>query len=187
MAVFNNALYISATLQRQGRGHLDQFGPFPAEIIRVHTDDSWELVTGSPRFTPHGIKEPITGLTGGFGDRYIHNFWRFAVQDGSLYVGTAGWKWMPTYLRNRPDLSPAQLDRLQAETQDNQPGEFGLWRTDDGVNWEAVTVVGFRGSSPNNYGIREMLATPYGLFVAPTGRRGSVGGGGLELWWGHKN
>jgi len=189
MAVYKNALYVSACLLRQGQGgaHIDHFGPFPAEIIRVLPDDSWDIVTGSPRFTPHGLKRPITGLTGGFGDRYLYNFWRFAVQDETLYLGTAGWKWMPTYLRNRPDLSDAQLTRLRAETEDYQAGEYGLWCTDDGVNWESITTTGFPGSSPNNYGIRELLSTPHGLYVAPTGKAGLAKGGGLELWWGHKS
>jgi len=187
MVVYKNALYVSASIQRQGGIHLDHFGPFPAEMIRVYPDDSWDLVTGTQRFTPQGLKRPITGLSGGFGDRYLHNFWRFAVMDDALYLGTAGWKWMPTYLRDRPDLSEAQLQRLRTETEDYRSGEFSLWRTDDGIRWESVTTTGFPGSSPNNYGIREMLATPYGLFVAPTGRTGSGKGGGLELWWGHSN
>ncbi len=187
MAVYKNALYISATVQRQGGAHLDQIGPFPAEIIRVYPDDNWDIITGTARFTPHGLKRPLSGLSGGFGDRYLHNFWRFAVQDETLYVGTAGWKWMPTYLRNRADLSTAQLQRLQAETLDHRSGDFGLWCTDDGVNWDSITTTGFPGSSENNYGIREMLATPHGLFVAPTGRAGASKGGGLELWWGHES
>ena len=188
MAVYKNALYLSACILRQGQGglHLDHYGPFPAELMRIYPDDSWDIITGSPRFTPHGLKRPISGLTGGFGDRYLYNFWRFAIQDETLYLGTSGWKWMPTYLRNRGDLSDAQLQRLRAETEDYHPGEYSLWCTDDGVNWEAITTTGFPGSSRNNYGIRELQPTPYGLFVAPTGKAGAGHGGGLELWWGHK-
>ncbi len=187
MAVFGNALYVAATIQRQGRKHLDSFGPFPAEMLRVHGDDTWEIVSGTPRFTPHGLKRPITGLTGGFGDLYTHNFWRMAVQEGQLYVGTAGWRWMPTYLRDRPDLTDSQFDRLYKGTEEYHPGEYGLWRTPDGVHWDAVTVTGFPGSNRQNYGIRELLATPYGLFAAPTAQAGAVAGGGLELWWGHRH
>jgi hypothetical protein len=184
VAVFDGALYVSATIQRQGRKGLDRFGPFPAEMIRVHPDDSWDLVTGKPRFTPHGLKRPITGLPGGFGDRYTHAFWRMAVQDGQLYVGTAGWRWMPTYLRGRTDLSGDQLATLRAASEAAQPGEFAIWSTRDGNSWDPITRDGFPGSSPQNYGVREMLATPHGLFVAPTSKMGSIRGGGLELWWG---
>ena len=184
MTVFGDALYLSAAIQRQGRKGLDRFGPFPAEMFRVHADDKWDLVTGRTRFTPGGLKAPVTGLPGGLGDPFTHAFWRMAVYRGRLYVGTAGWRWMPTYLRDRPDLSQAQLDRLRAATNDAKPGEFGLWSTVDGVTWENVTQEGFPGSSPHNYGVRELVATPDGLFVAPTATMGGARGGGLELWWG---
>jgi hypothetical protein len=149
--------------------------------MRIYPDDSWDIITGSPRFTPHGLKRPISGLTGGFGDRYLYNFWRFAIQDETLYLGTSGWKWMPTYLRNRGDLSDAQLQRLRAETEDYHPGEYSLWCTDDGVNWEAITTTGFPGSR-NNYGIRgcSRHRTDCGADRQRAGRRRT------ELWWGHK-
>lgn len=182
--VFNGALYISATVQRQGRKGLDRFGPFPAELIRVYPDDSWELVSGTPRFTPHGFKKPVSGLSGGFGDPYTHAFWRMASHNGALLVGTAGWRWMSTYLRNREDLTEAQYARLREATEVAVPGEFAIWYSIDGVHWRAITRDGFPGSSPQNYGVREMLATPHGLFVAPTSKMGAIGGGGLELWWG---
>jgi hypothetical protein len=184
MVVFNGALYVSGAIQRQGKEGLHRFGPFPGEMIRIWPDDSWELVTGAPRFTPHGFKRPITGLEGGLGDRYTHAFWRTAIFDNTLYVGTAEWRWAPTYLSDRPDLSPAQESRLRADTNAYVPGSFAVWRTRDGESWEAVTRTGFTDSSRHNYGIREMISTPHGLFVAPTATLGGIAGGGLELWWG---
>jgi hypothetical protein len=184
--VFQDTLYISATIQRQGRAHLDHFGPFASEMMRVYKDDSWDLVCGTQRFTPSGIKRPLSGLSAGFGDLYTHVLWRMAIHDGLLYCGTAGWRWMPTYLRDRPDLSDTQFQRIFDATERYHPGEFTLWVTADGIHWDAVTRTGFPGSSPQNYGIREMVATPHGLFVMPTARTGMVSGGGLELWWGHR-
>src|SRR5262249_4014858 len=140
-------LYLSAAIQRQGPKGLDRFGPFSGEMIRVHADDTWDLVTGKARFTPHGLKKPLTGLTGGFGDPFTHAFWRMAVYKGLLYVGTAGWRWMPTYLRSRPDLSEAQLDRLRTGTNAAKPGEFAVWRTEDGVVWEHVTGMASRAAA----------------------------------------
>ncbi|MCS0494076.1 hypothetical protein NVS89_03130 [Ancylobacter sp. MQZ15Z-1] len=184
--VFKGALYVTATVQRQGRSSLDNYGPFPAEMIRVYANDDWDLVSGTARFTPNGVKRPVSGLTGGFGDRYTHAFWRTAIHDGDLVVGTAGWRWMPTYLRNRDELSDAQYRRLCEDADKYRAGEFKLWRSPDGETWELITEHGFPGSSPNNYGVRELLPTPHGLFVAPTAMVGAVGGGGLELWWGRK-
>jgi len=185
--VYNGALYIGATLQRQGRGGMDKLGPFAAEMLRVYPDDSWEMVCGTPRFTPHGIKRPTTGLLGGMGDRFTHAFWRMTEYRGWMYVGTAGWKWMPTYLWGRQDLSEAQLSYLRDETRKRIEGEFSIWRTQDGDNWFPVTRTGIPGANPNNYGIRELLGTPVGLLVVPTSKLAASMGGGLELWLGTKN
>lgn len=187
MYVFRDALYIGCTLQRQGRGGRDRFGPFPAEMIRIYPDDTWDIVTGEPRFTPHGLKRPITGMLGAFNDRFTHVLWRMTEYEGWLYLGTAGWKWMPTYLRDRTDLSEAQLRHLEEETEKRKDGEFSLWRTRDGVHWIPVTQTGIPGGNPKNYGIREILGTPYGLFVVPTSKAGARQGGGLEIWWGRKH
>ena len=46
---------------------------------------------GEPRLTPSGLKVPLSGLGNGFGSSFIGHFWRMAVQDGQLYVGT--WDW----------------------------------------------------------------------------------------------
>jgi len=187
MKVYNGALYICATLQRQGRNGRDRFGPFPAEMIRVYTDDTWDLVSGTPRFTPNGFKRPTSGMLGGLGDYFTHVFWRMAEYDGWLYMGTAGWKWMPTYLRDRNDLTPEQLQWLQEQTNARVDGEFSLWRTRDGDHWEAVTRTGFPGANPLNYGIRELISTPVGLYVFPTCKVGASKGGGLEIWNAHKD
>ena len=185
MYVFRGALYVAGAIQRQGRGGRDRLGPFPGELIRVNSDDTWELVAGTARFTPSGLKRPVSGMTAGFNDRFTHVFWRFAEYQGVLYLGTSDWRWAPTYLVGRDDLSPAQTDRLREQTRAYRPGAFGLWATHDGAKWQPVTTTGFVGSSETNYGIRELLCTPFGLFVAPTAKMGAGGGGGLELWWGY--
>ncbi len=184
MCVFGDALYISGAVQRQARAGRDHYGPFPAELVRVYADDSWDLVCGSRRCTPHGFKRPISGLAGGFGDRFTHVFWRLEVHDGSLYLGTADWRWMPTFLANRDDLSEEQFDRLCQQTAAYTDGEFSLWRSADGERWEAVTTTGLPGSGAATFAIREMTSTPYGLFIAPAAKKGSVRQGGLDLWWG---
>jgi len=184
--VFNNAIYVGGTLQRQGRGGRDRFGPYPADIIRINADDSWDLVSGVPRFTPDGFKQPTTGTFGGLGEDFIHVFWKAAEHDGWLYLGAAGWKWMPTYLKDRPDLSEDQFAYLQEETDKYVEGHYPMWRTSDGETWEVVTEEGIPGANPHNYGIREILGTDYGLFVVPTNKLGANKGGGLEIWLGDK-
>ena len=80
-------------------------------------------------------------------------------------------------------------------------GGFDLWRTRDGENWICVTHRGF--GNPYNFGCRNIVSTPCGLFVGtanPYGPRVAqrVGKdwewtyvdnrqGGLEVWLGEKN
>lgn len=181
---FNDALYIGTGLQRQGRGGADAFGPVAPELIRLWPDDSWDLLVGEQRFTPHGLKRPLSGYGPGFDNLFAQALWRFAAFEGSLYVGTSDWRFWPSYLprgeHQRPDLSDRQLHRLTRET-DAWRGEYGLWRSRDGVSWTPVTTEGF-GDSPHQYGIREITPTPQGLFIA-TACANARGGGGFELWW----
>jgi hypothetical protein len=41
--------------------------PSAPEIIQLHADGTWELVVGQPRFSPVGLKVPLSALTAGFG------------------------------------------------------------------------------------------------------------------------
>jgi hypothetical protein len=193
MFVSHDALYIGGALQRQGRNSPDwsgrphdRYGPFAAELIRVYPDDTWDLIAGTPRLTPHGLKRPLSSMACGFDDLFTQVFWCMAEYDGWLYVGTAGWRWMPTYLRNRPDLSESRLRYLKEKTDNHIGGEFAIWRTRDGINWVPVTTTGF-GGNPNDMGVREMIGTPYGLFVAPACKYGARQEGGLEIWWGSED
>jgi hypothetical protein len=74
-----------------------------------------------------------------------------------------------------------------------------VWRSADGETWLPVTHVGF--DNEYNYGVRNIVSTPVGLFLAianPFGPRVAVlrGGvwvyednarGGLEIWHGNTN
>jgi len=186
MQVFKGALYVGSGIQRQGRGHPDTYGPFGGELIRIYADDTWDLVVGKQRFTPHGFKKPLSGLGPGFGDIFTHAFWRMAVYRGWLYMGTSDWRFMPTYLpgpgHQRRDLSESRLRYLTERTQEYRGG-FSFWQSRDGVSWFPITRTGFQGN-PYAYGIREVVPSPRGLFVAPTFSRSSSWGGGLEVWLG---
>lgn len=188
MYVFKGALYVGSGIQRQGKGYPDAYGPFPGELIRIYSDDTWDLVVGTQRFTPHGFKKPLSGMGPGFGDIFTHAFWRMAEYNDWLYLGTSDWRFMPTYLprggQQRRDLSDSKLQYLIKRTRE-YAGGFSFWRSQDGVTWVLITATGFN-RNPYNYGIRELTPSPFGLFVAPTASRGSKQGGGLEVWVGSK-
>jgi hypothetical protein len=188
MSVLKGVLYVGSGLQRQGKGSLDRYGPFPAELIRIYPGDSWDLIAGTQRFTPHGFKRPLSGTGPGFGDLFVQAFWRMAEYEGWMYLGTSDWRSVPKYLprRGQPrrDLSSSQLLYLTKSTRE-YAGGFSLWCSQEGVRWFPVTTTGFN-DNPYTYAIRELTSSPYGLFVSTAASRGSDRGGGLEVWLGRE-
>lgn len=198
LCVFNDALYVGTGIQNGGYDKTYKVGPAAAEMIRVHPDDSWDLVVGRVRNTAQGYKVPLSGFGPGFDDFYNAYVWRLAVHDGWLYAGTYKWCVFLPYLpmdrwskAARSATLRAGVDRIVRED-----GGFDLWRTRDGSSWEPVCLNGF--GNAYNYGIRTMTSSPYGLFVGTANPFGpeiaSKNGhgweyrpnsrGGLEVWLG---
>jgi hypothetical protein len=198
MCVFNGALYVGTGIQQGGYDRLHGVGPAAAELIRIHPDDSWDLIVGSPRRTPEGWKRPLTGLGPGFDDWFNTYIWRMAAHDGWLYAGTYNWSVWLRYLPVDGWQTPVRrlVHRIGIENIVADRGGFDLWRSRDGVRWSPITRNGF--DNPWNYGVRTMQSTPYGLFVGTTNPFGpevavetSRGWeyfpnrkGGLEIWLG---
>jgi hypothetical protein len=142
MRVFNDCLYIGT----------DATGDFlspstSAELLRLHSDDSWDVVVGDGRMTPEGLKTSLSGYSAGFGNAYTRHMWRMETFDGALYVGTFD---SSTLYRNEPGFPQSMIGA-------------DLYRSFDGVHFEPLTTTGF--GDPFNFGIRTMSATPYGLFI----------------------
>ena len=122
----------------------------PTELIRINSDDTWDLVVGGPRWTPTGFKRPISGLLTGFGNLFNGHFWRMATHSDTLFLGT--WDWSVS-LRGAPNLEPLFRHEFGAD----------FFKTTDGRYWQPVTKTGF--GDPFNYGVRTLQSTPAGLFV----------------------
>jgi hypothetical protein len=151
-AEFNGALYAGAS-------DAAAFEVRPAELIRVHSDDRWDLVMGEPRdpvaagaaflcggaFVA-GKCQSLSGRGPGFGSTptgigQASYLWRLEAHDGFLYSGSL-------------DLcfgfcSPA----FSAN-----PGGFDLLRSADGVTWSNVDLTGL--GNPFNYGVRVLVSVP---------------------------
>jgi ubiquinone/menaquinone biosynthesis C-methylase UbiE len=196
MCVFNGALYVGTGIQNGGYDKKHKVGPAAAELLRIHPDDTWDLVVGRSRSTPAGFKTALSGYGPGFDDYYNAYFWRMAAHDGWLYVGTYKWGVLLPFLPidKWPAAAAAEVRRIGVDRLAEEEGGFDLWRSRDGVQWEPVTCDGF--GNPYNYGVRTMASTPYGLFVGtanPFGPKVARRGrnrwhyetnprGGLEIW-----
>jgi ubiquinone/menaquinone biosynthesis C-methylase UbiE len=165
LCVFNNALYVGTGIQNGGYDKTHKVGPAAAEIIRVHPDDSWDLIVGRERYTPAGYKFPLSGFGPGFDDFYNAYVWRLAAHEGWLYAGTYKWCVFLPYLPldRWPEAPRDEVLRMGVGKIVREDGGFDLWRTRDGTNWAPVCLNGF--GNPYNYGVRTMASSPYGLFL----------------------
>jgi hypothetical protein len=200
MKVFKGALYIGTAIQNGGNDLNNKIGPAGAELIRINEDDSWDLIIGSTRDTPDGKKTPLSSLMAGFGNTFNGYFWSIEEHEGWLYLGTMDstiwFRYLSTdaYPENVRDV----IERVGPENIVANDAGCDLWRSADGENWLPITGVGF--DNCYNLGIRNMVSTPHGLFLAlanPFGPRVAVNRdgewayednprGGLEVWLGTK-
>jgi hypothetical protein len=179
MVAFNDALYIGSGLPGLGYDKTHNVGPGAAELVRLHPDGRWDLIVGTPRFTPEGLKVPLASMGPGFNDPNNTVFWSLGAHEGALYLGTNNVRAWLVALRGLPRMS----------------GGAQLWRTHDGSTWRPVTLDGF--GNPFAAGFRSLLSTPYGLFVGTSNHQelhplwlrrtrtpGEPAPGGTEIWLG---
>jgi len=165
MCEFNGALYVGSGLQNGGYDRTYRIGPAAGELIRIRPDDTWDLVIGSARETPHGRKLPVSGLGPGFDNFFNGYIWRMVVHDRWLYVGTFDWSVFLLFAQRWRMLPWLQkhVDEHGAEAIVRHQGGFDLWRSRDGNVWSPVTLSGF--DNPYNYGVRTLVSSRHGLFV----------------------
>ncbi|WP_016950036.1 hypothetical protein [Anabaena sp. PCC 7108] len=197
MISFKGALYIGTGIQNGGYDHRNKIGPAASEIIRLHPDGSWDIIVGSAR----NGKKPLSGLGPGFNNYFCGYLWRMGIHQGWLYAGTMDWSLILRYvkLEEKPVKVARMIAALGVEEFIKNNGGASLWRTYDGENWLPVTLNGFK--NPYNYGIRNIVSTPHGLFIGtanPFGPRAAIKtskkewewsyvdnpDGGLEVWQG---
>lgn len=196
---FRGHLYVGSAIQNCSFDFDNNIGPAAPEMIRINPDDSWDIVFGEPRMTPDGFKVPLSGLGSGLGNPFSGYIWSMCVHEGWLYVGNAVWTVFLRYA-GRSDRWPKSLGHIfepdNVERILQRYGGCDLWRTRDGLHWVPVTQNGFDNCF--NIGFRNMVSSPYGLFVgaanpfAPEVAVKRVAGwnyevnhrGALEIWMG---
>ncbi|MHA6326664.1 hypothetical protein [Roseivivax sp. CAU 1753] len=201
MTAFNGALYVGTGIQGGGLDRVNNVGPAAAEVLRINADDSVDVIVGD---RDDDGRAPLSGLKAGFGNFFNGYMWSMGVHDGWLYCGSYDWsvtlRW--AIYEQAPRMVRGLLDRVGAETIVENEGGADLWRSADGENWMPVTRRGF--DNPYNWGIRNLVSTPSGLFVGTAnvfGPRVAVRDdakpdgwayadnprGGLEVWLGQPN
>lgn len=151
MAVFNDDLYLGSGITGFGYDRRHDIGPAAAELLRVRRDGSWDLLMGEPRFTPDGLKVPLSALGPGFANPYNSMIWSLGVHDGVLYAGTHNWE--PNHWA------------MEGGGQNIQGG-FELWASLDGETWTCVLYGGH--GKVTSVGIRSLCSTPEGLYLTTT-------------------
>ncbi len=161
MYPFKGCLYIGTGIQNGGYDHRNKVGPAAAEVIRLHENGAWDIVVGNAR----DGKEPISAMGAGFNNYFCGYIWRMGVHDDWLYVGTLDWTVILRYsgVERKPQQSARILAAAGVEDFVRHQAGFDLWRTYDGENWVPVTRSGF--DNPFNYGCRNIVSTPHGLFI----------------------
>ena len=134
----------------------------PAELIRINPDDTWDLIIGTPRDTPDGRKEPLSGMGDGFDYWLNWHIWRMGEYNGWFYVGTYD---ASTFLHTIPWLEPILRPHMG----------FDLYASQDGVHFTMITRTGF--DDMFNDGLRTLESTPYGLFLGTANPYY-----GLQIW-----
>jgi hypothetical protein len=157
MAEFNGALYVGSGITGFGYETVHDIGPASGELLRVHRDGSWDLIAGQMRFTPDGLKVPLSLLGPGLGDFYNSIVLSLGTHDGVLYLGTLQWEAYRCLQIGSPDLV----------------GGYQLWASTDGERLTPVLEDG--NGTPTDFGIATILSTPHGLFVGTSNQRRLLG------------
>ena len=93
-----DTLYVGSGIINGGYDRVRGIGPAAAEIIRIRPNDEWDLVVGTPRWTPLGMKLPMSGLGPGFDTPFNGYVWRMTQYNEWLYGGTFNWTVLAPFL-----------------------------------------------------------------------------------------
>ena len=148
MTEFNGDLYVGSGVPGLGYDRENDVGPAAGELIRLRADGSWDLIFGEPRFTPDGLKIPLSGRGPGLDDPYNSVIWAMSVHDGALYFGTHQWEPFDYAMHGKG--APLQ-------------GGYQLWASQDGESWEKLIDAGH--GRITSTGLRTLQSTPQGLYV----------------------
>jgi hypothetical protein len=142
------------------------------EVIRINTDDTWDLVVGIPRQVPTSSgglawKYPLSNLGAGFGLTLNDHAWQMDDDNGYLYIGTYNASTASRLAPNGSVLFPYMGAHLYSTASD---WYFNPVTTNGFGSTSAISSTGYLNQlDPHggifDYGFRTMANTPAGFFV----------------------
>ncbi len=133
------------------------------EIVRVNTDDTWDIVVGQPRQTPVGFKAPLSGIAYYFDNDFNGHIWQ--MQD-SVNSGLHASTW---------DFSIQLKQSALLSQPDAGEQGFDFYDSPDGIHWYAISRTGMGDGW--NFGGRSGNFNHFGLFWGTARSQG-----GLQEW-----
>lgn len=111
LLVFKDSLYVTSGLEVDNKSlNKHKYYPQGFEIIRIYEDDDWDIIAGIPKFTPQGLKVPLSAQGAGFDNIYNCLAESLIIHQNQLYLFTQN------------------LDALQ------------VWHTENGEDWNYYTL-----------------------------------------------
>jgi len=88
---FQDCLYFVTGVREVGEYSKKTWGIFSTpndfEIIRLYPDNDWDIIAGTPRFTPQGLKVPLSGMGPGLDDLSHPQFQFLKAHNNALFLG----------------------------------------------------------------------------------------------------
>ncbi|WP_093009688.1 hypothetical protein [Roseivivax halotolerans] len=148
LCAFGDHLYIGTGIPGLGAARTIDVAEAAPELLRIAADGTWDVVVGTTRISPDGLKVPLSAQGPGFDDPFNAAISALVEHDGALYAGTQNWA--PYAAIHAGEGVPLQ-------------GGFQLWRSLDGESWEPVLDEG--AGEVTETGIRAMISTEAGLWI----------------------
>ena len=144
-------LVLGSAALAPGAAQIGNWGP---ELLLLRHDGSWDILWGQPRFTPDGLKHPISDRLPGLGSPAHAAVKAIALSDdaGAQVLHVVLQEFSGSTVPNRQEADPDLLDYM---------GPARLLRSRNLVDWEEVPV-----EWPEGLGaITSLAVTPAGVLL----------------------
>jgi hypothetical protein len=87
---FQGCLYVASGMPNAEALTVKDFYADGFELLRLYPDGDWDLLIGTPKFTPQGLKVPLSAVGPGFDDSFNRTVQALIVDRDRLYLASQG-------------------------------------------------------------------------------------------------